>query len=233
MSIQPELKATSTLSTLIEIDALNQNDVISTPTYDFIADQLAEKGFCILSDVFSTELLNNLHHRVTRIDDDEFQLAGIGRDQQFQLNKRVRLDETRWLSESHSVDQAYLQQMSDFRLAINRRLFMGLFDYEAHYAHYAPGAFYQRHVDAFKGQSNRVLTTVLYLNPHWQADFGGQLHIYQPDSESVLQTVQPELGTFVVFLSEQFPHEVVESQQDRYSIAGWFRVQDPLQAPSI
>jgi SM-20-related protein len=28
----------------------------------------------------------------------------------------------------------------------------------------------------------------------------------------------------VVFLSEEFPHEVLPTATDRYSIAGWFRV---------
>jgi len=36
--------------------------------------------------------------------------------------------------------------------------------------------------------------------------------------------VLPQLGTLVVFLSEEFPHEVLAAQRDRYSIAGWFRV---------
>lgn len=32
------------------------------------------------------------------------------------------------------------------------------------------------------------------------------------------------LGTLVVFLSEEFEHEVLPAKRDRYSIAGWFRV---------
>lgn len=204
-----------------------------TNIYDHIADALAEKGYCILDGLLPAELTQSLHGRVSGLDEDQFQQAGIGREQQFQINQTVRTDETRWLSPSHPVDAAYLQQMSDFRLAINRRLFMGLFDYEAHYAHYAPGAFYKRHVDAFKGQSNRVLTTVLYLNHDWRSDEGGELLIYQPDTDVVIERVCPEHGRFVIFLSEQFPHEVVKSMRDRYSIAGWFRIQDPLQAPLI
>jgi SM-20-related protein len=41
---------------------------------------------------------------------------------------------------------------------------------------------------------------------------------------SVLLSVQPLHGTVVVFLSEEFPHEVLPASRDRYSIAGWFRV---------
>lgn len=159
--------------------------------------------------------------------------AGIGREQQHQLNETIRSDETRWLDPLNPIDQAYLNHMADFRLAMNQRLFLGLFDYEAHYAHYPTGAFYKRHLDAFKGESNRVLTTVMYLNPFWQTHDGGQLQIYDLQDDSLIVSVEPEMGTFVVFLSEQFPHEVLPAKRDRYSIAGWFRVQDPLQAPMI
>ena len=201
---------------------------------DHVADQLAESGYCVLPQILPLPLNHDLYRRVARLDDhNDLTLAGIGREQAFQVNTDIRKDETRWLSDAHPIDTAYLAAMSAFRLAINERLFLGLFDYEAHYAHYGSGAFYKRHVDAFKGQSSRILTTVLYLNPDWQAQHGGQLVIYQPDSDAIVTTVEPELGTFVVFLSDQFPHEVLPCQQDRYSIAGWFRAHDPLQAPLI
>lgn len=202
-------------------------------TYDLIADQLSDRGYCILPQLLPAELTNALYRRVMNLDDDDFQRAGIGRELDFQLNRDVRRDETRWLNPEHVTDASYIDQMAEFRLAMNRRLFMGLFDYESHYAHYAPGAFYKKHLDAFKGQSSRVLTTVLYLNPEWDTEDGGQLLIYAPESDHVIETVCPNFGTFVIFLSEQFPHEVVKSSRDRYSIAGWFRLHDPLQAPAI
>jgi len=202
-------------------------------TYDLIADSLAEKGYCVLPQLLPAQLNIALHRRVTGLDPDEFQPAGIGRELGFQHDRSVRRDETRWLSPSNNTDLRYIEQMAEFRLAINKRLFMGLFDYESHYAHYKPGAFYKKHLDAFKGQSNRVLTTVLYLNPEWQEKEGGQLRIYASDSETIIETVNPNFGTFVIFLSEQFPHEVVKASRDRYSIAGWFRFYDPLQAPAL
>ena len=197
---------------------------------DQVADQLAETGYCVLPQLLPLPLNHDLYRRVARLDDhNALTLAGIGREQDFQVNTQIRKDETRWLSDEHPIETAYLAAMSAFRLAMNERLFLGLFDYEAHYAHYV----YKRHVDAFKGQSSRILTTVLYLNPGWQSEYGGQLVIYQPEGDAIVTTVEPELGTFVVFLSDQFPHEVLPCQQDRFSIAGWFRAHDPLQAPLI
>lgn len=206
---------------------------IKQASYDLIANELTEQGYCILPQFLDPELTAALQRRVRNLDDDDFHRAGIGRDQDFQLTSDIRRDETRWLSEHHPIDQLYLEQMAEFRIAINRRLFLGLFDYESHYAHYGSGAFYQKHVDAFKGQSNRILTTVTYFNDNWQQTDGGELLIYHPETDQIIEKVNPESGTFVIFLSEQFPHEVVKSSRDRYSIAGWFRIQDPLQAPSI
>jgi SM-20-related protein len=70
----------------------------------------------------------------------------------------------------------------------------------------------------------------MYLNPDWQMQDGGQLRVYQPNSDDVVATVMPEYGTFVIFLSEDFPHEVLAAHRDRYSIAGWFRIDKPLLA---
>jgi SM-20-related protein len=213
---------------------LNAQSVVDFAVFDLMADALATQGYCILPQLLPPALTHDLYRRVARLDEqNDLERAGIGREQKHQLNENIRSDETRWLDPENSVDQAYLSHMSDFRLAMNQRLFLGLFDYEAHYAHYPSGAFYKRHVDAFKGQSSRILTTVMYLNPFWQTQDGGQLQIYDLNDDSLITSVEPEMGTFVVFLSEQFPHEVLPAKRDRYSIAGWFRVHDPLQAPMI
>ena len=97
---------------------------------------------------------------------------------------------------------------------------MGLFDYECHYAKYQHGDFYKKHYDAFKGRSNRVFTTVFYLNT---VQSGGELVIYKPKSKDVEITIQPKAGTFVMFESERFMHEVLPTIDNRYSVAGWFR----------
>ena len=105
--------------------------------------------------------------------------------------------------------------------------------FEAHYAVYEPDGFYKRHLDSFRGARNRVLSSVLYLNRDWHASDGGQLRIYAPDSEGVVETVQPEFGTLAVFLSEDIPHEVVPARRERFSIAGWHRCNDRGLAPAL
>ncbi|MEO1954055.1 MAG: 2OG-Fe(II) oxygenase, partial [Campylobacterales bacterium] len=77
--------------------------------------------------------------------------------------------------------------------------------------------------DAFKNSKNRVVTTVFYLNDDWKKENGGELIIYDK-YDKYLTKVTPKLNTLVVFMSEEFPHEVLKSNKKRYSIAGWFRV---------
>jgi SM-20-related protein len=107
---------------------------------------------------------------------------------------------------------------------LNRRLFLGLFSFESHFSHYGKGDFYKKHQDAFKGKSNRKLSLVTYLNRHWQDSNGGELVIYTKNVSQPTIRVEPKFGTVVLFLSEDFPHEVLPCSADRYSVAGWFRV---------
>ncbi len=203
---------------------------LTSSLYDTIADALVENGYLILPSAMPETLTQDLYHHLRAHRDDEFQRAGIGREQDHQLHGRIRRDQIRWLSrDQHPVEAAYLNWMEGLREGLNRRLFMGLFDYEAHFAHYPAGAFYKRHLDAFRGQTNRILTTVFYLNPEWEEKNGGELLIWpDPTGEEVMTQVLPQMGTLVIFLSERFPHEVLPATTDRFSIAGWFRVNTSL-----
>ena len=68
-----------------------------------------------------------------------------------------------------------------------------------------------------------MLSIVLYLNRAWTSHDGGELVLYGDQGDRTGTRVLPLLGTLVVFMSEDFPHEVLPARRDRYSIAGWFR----------
>jgi SM-20-related protein len=201
---------------------------INDAFYPRIATALADDGYIVLADFLPCHISQQLYDHVTQLADDSFKQASVGRQQDRQLNQKIRNDKTQWLSEQHPIEQIYLSVMEQCRVELNQRLFLGLRNVEAHFAHYETGHFYQRHIDAFRGQSNRVVSSVFYLNPDWSDDDGGELLIYQPESDEVLCTVSPQFGNMVLFLSEQFPHEVLPARRDRYSIAGWFRTDNPL-----
>ncbi|WP_430461595.1 2OG-Fe(II) oxygenase [Thalassolituus sp. LLYu03] len=193
--------------------------------FESIAQGLQTQGYAITQAALPLTLTAGLLLRVSQLPEYQFAVAGTGRQQEHQLNGFVRRDKIRWLNDEHPAEQAWLDFMGDLQRYMNRRLFLGLFSYECHFAHYQPGDFYRKHMDAFRGQSNRVLTTVLYLNPDWETQDGGELVMYRDDdhNEELLRLV-PRFGTLVTFLSEEFPHEVLPARRDRYSIAGWFRL---------
>ena len=154
----------------------------------------------------------------------DFKKAGIGRDSEHQLNQVVRSDEICWINNDSDAGTDWLEWVESLQTFFNRRLFLGLFSSESHYAHYGPGDFYKKHSDAFKGEANRVLSMVVYLNRDWLAEEGGELLIYTGEETQATIKVTPSFGTVVVFLSEDFPHEVLPARRDRFSIATWFRV---------
>lgn len=151
-------------------------------------------------------------------------LAGIGRQQDHLLNQTIRRDKTAWITGHGDAQHQYLALMDAIQTQFNQRFFLGLFDFECHYACYEQGDFYLKHLDAFRGKSNRVLTTVTYLNDVTE---GGALVLYN-ENDHVIQQFQPSAGALLIFESERFPHEVLATSTTRYSIAGWFRRNNSL-----
>jgi len=197
---------------------------IDTHQFNKIAETISGAGYCVVDKLFQSEFLDNLLARITSIPPEQLKAAAIGRGELKNTNLTIRSDSIYWLNKANETDKDFLACMDQLRLAINQALYLGLFDYEAHYATYQSGDFYNKHIDSLKGLSNRVLSTVLYLNKGWQPENGGELILYDADdNDKVLKTIQPVFGRLVIFLSEQFPHEVLASNQQRYSIAGWFR----------
>lgn len=204
------------------VNSLN-NDLL----WDQIADALVEPGYLIVDNVIPDGLLNGLLQRITELEGSGMKPAGVGRGDEFQHNPDVRGDQICWLSGQIPKEAGFLHWMDGLRQGLNQRLFLGLVDYEAHFAVYPAGSFYQKHVDAFRqssgAQPRRKVSTVFYLNPEWDLKNGGELLLYDEAGKDVLLSVAPECGRLVVFMSEKIPHEVKVASQNRRSIAGWFR----------
>lgn len=198
---------------------------------DIIA-ALAGSGIGIFPDFIDSEIVASLRHDLATLPAGELTPAAIGRARHQQTNERIRSDKTRWLEGDTPIQLYYLSLMTRLKQALNRQLFLGLKDYECHYALYEAGDFYKKHLDAFRGRGNRRITTVLYLNDDWRASQGGELLVYPEQGSPVLHRILPSAGTLVCFLSEDFPHEVLPANRDRLSIAGWFRIDDPI-APRL
>jgi len=195
---------------------------------DMIADALIGCGYLIADNLLPEYLITALLADFNALLEGEFTSAGIGRNADFAVQKNIRSDRIHWLDSTTPTSAEFLLWMELLRVGINRRLFLGLCDYESHFSHYPIAAFYKKHLDAFSGQQrlgrfNRALSTVVYLNKNWHADQGGELIIYADSGDQVLATVQPVFGRLVIFLSEKFSHEVMPATRERKGIAGWFR----------
>ena len=185
--------------------------------FDIIIEAFYSHGWVWLPDFLSPQLNAALLHEAQH--EAELTPAGIGRQNDFQLNQQIRRDATQWFDGQSTAQQQYLALMAQLQQAFNRRCFLGLFDFECHFARYQHGDYYQKHLDAFSGRSNRVLTTVSYLN---SVSAGGELALYD-EHDQLIDRFQPTAGSLVLFESERFPHEVLPALDVRYSIAGWFR----------
>lgn len=190
-----------------------------------LVEALAQQGWWIGKHYLDLALIEPLSTEANQLYQAQtMTAAGIGRGQQFQRNAQIRQDFIHWLNGETEIQRNYFSQMEALRQLLNRTLFLGLFEFEAHYAIYPPGAYYKKHLDSFQGAANRIISTVTYLNTNWPDHGGGQLHIYAPESDQIIQTVVPEAGTMAIFLSEEIAHEVQTSHFQRASIAGWFRL---------
>lgn len=192
--------------------------------FGLISDDIEKQGYSIRPGALPDEISNALFSHQQRLDSSKYKSAGIGRGQDFLKTEFVRTDEICWITGESEAGKLWIDWTSRLQNFLNQRLFLGLFSFECHFAHYSPGDYYKRHLDAFRGEANRVLSIVTYLNPGWSNTDNGELVLYLDDHDREGLKVVPLYGTIVVFLSEEFPHEVLPATRDRYSVAGWYRV---------
>ena len=194
---------------------------MSTKLYENITDSLVSDGYVIIKNTLNPSLVVSLAKFAK--DEKNYKIAGISNTKNLTVDNSKRRDRILWLDEDSGVQSEYLEFCNGLRKYLNKSLYLGLTFYESHFAIYDKGDFYEKHLDSFRGEKNRVVTTVFYLNKDWDKENGGELLIYD-ENGTPIETVIPNENTLVVFLSDKFPHEVLPSMSKRHSIAGWFRV---------
>ncbi len=182
-------------------------------------EALGEAGFVVGAGLLGSALATAAHAKaVEHLAAGMLARAGVRRGADHRLDDAVRGDSIEWLDELGDFRDVW-RRFDDLRLQLNELGFLGLRRCELQLAHYpANGAGYQRHRDAFPGDDNRRITAIVYLNPVWQAEHGGQLTLFVDP----LQTLEPRLDTFIVFRSESIEHEVRPSRADRFAITAWY-----------
>lgn len=201
------------------------NDLPALSKRQKIIDALVQDRYSISHNYFSSELIADLdqelqYHRRSH----HLHAAHVGKNQQRVRVKAIRGDSILWLNGDSAAQRSFLDEMEQLRQLLNQQLFLGLVELEAHFAHYPPGAGYQKHLDSFHNDNLRRISIVTYLNPAWLEEDGGELLIYKDDE--LIAKVPPNSSTLACFVSEEIPHQVAISRRSRASIAGWFRVRE-------
>jgi len=198
-----------------------------------IIDDLSGKGWSWQPDFLPEAIFCALRAEVLAINaEDELAPAGIGRETAFHLDHKIRRSRIAWMDGSTPAQAGFLHWAEQLREAINRSLMIGMFEFEACFAVYKPGEFYDRHLDSFEGPRNRVVSLVVYLNEDWQAESGGGLLVWPEgagDTEPPVARILPERSGVVFMLSETVPHAVEVTHASRFGIAAWWRVNPSIQ----
>lgn len=185
--------------------------------------EIAHHGWTVLTDFLPLETIASLRAEAQQLwQEEEFRAAGVGRSGGYAIRSEIRSDHIRWLDNQAPTpaQKLYLGAIEELQQELNRELFLSLANFEAHFAIYPRGAFYQKHLDRFSDADERVISCTLYLNEAWRAEDGGQLRLYLPEGH---QDVLPTAGMCALFRSDTFFHEVLPATETRFSLTGWFR----------
>jgi len=200
------------------MDTINKN-------LELAIQQLSEQGYYVWDDYVSSEEVDGLVSIAKEdIMSGDFKKAGIGKQAHFQLDRSVRGDYIQWLDRGnqHDLIHQFLDRIDLLKNTLNETCYLGLKDFETHFAVYPENTFYKKHVDRFQQNAHRVISFVLYLNEKWQDGDGGELALYL---DSQTKKVKPLAGRLLLFRSE-LEHEVLLSYKERFSITGWMLDKD-------
>ncbi|WP_041341007.1 2OG-Fe(II) oxygenase [Runella slithyformis] len=192
--------------------------------FDNLMDSLAEQSYGVIDSFLTPEEITDLvillreRHLAGR-----FKTAGIGRANDQHIEAQIRSDHILWL-ETHStavMEQVFFQKINELIQCLNRSCYLGLKDFEFHYAMYPIGTFYKRHLDRFTTDSHRKISVVCYLNEDWKTTDGGELVLYIPEKKPI--KIDPVGGHLVCFEADLLEHEVLPATHERLSLTGWLR----------
>jgi len=195
---------------------------------DHISQEIYSNSYVVV-DKFVDEAFRKalLKEQIDLLNQGQFTKAAVGKGDQKQVRAEIRSDEVLWMDPAalSPLQAIFWEKVAEVQQVLNRRCFLGLKSFEGHFARYPIGSFYKRHLDQFHAVPHRIVTVILYLNESWTEADGGQLRMYFPqeDGRERIEDVLPVGGRFVVFLSEEIPHEVMPTQKERISITGWLR----------
>lgn len=193
-------------------------------SYQRLIEEIHSKGFSILDNFLCPKIGNELLDIAVQLEENnQLRAAKIGTQETTALNTTIRKDKIHWLDEqpAHPAIKIYFDAIIAIATTLNQAFYLGLNEFETHFAYYAPGSFYKKHIDQFNNKKNRQISFVYYLNAEWQESFGGHLSLYDKEDKPLAE-VLPTFNRLICFQSD-LPHEVNLTTQPRWSIAGWMK----------
>mmetsp|Transcript_118568 Transcript_118568/g.242291 ORF Transcript_118568/g.242291 Transcript_118568/m.242291 type:complete len:419 (-) Transcript_118568:394-1650(-) len=212
-------------------------------------ETLRDQGYVVIEDFLPDESVREaLREDVLSLRKrNKFRVAKIGQDATNTLNQEIRVAETCFLgpdkpelrdAPSEPRERLY-EILENLRADLEGGesgggpgLDPGLSEFL--YAYYPEGGFYRRHRDAVKGSPSwlREYSLLLYLNDDsYDAETdGGRLRVHfdtggdflPPGEAPLFQDVDATGGTLVLFESDRFPHEVLDTVSERFAVVGWY-----------
>lgn len=150
---------------------------------------------------------------------DQLKPARIGTLENKSTNPQVRSDSILWMDpHADPLFSLWNERIEHLIQQLKKEFYLPIRGSEFHFAHYAQGSFYQRHLDQPKSSHNRLVSIVHYLNPKWDNSWEGQIVLYTEDGPV---KIEPQSPTTLIFQSHKIEHEVLTTKHDRYSLTGW------------
>jgi len=187
-----------------------------------IGEALRQKGYWHGEIVDPSLALQLLDYANVLKNENKLSEAAIGAAHNTVRAQSIRGDNSYWINREHPIEAAFMAQMDQLKSLLESYFPIPLSSFEGHFSVYPIGTCYQTHLDNARQRNSRIFSIVNYFNRNWKKGDGGELVLYAADSTSVIDTIEPHFGTTVIFFSEDFPHEVLTTQQVRFSATGWF-----------
>lgn len=207
-----------------KIASRTMNQILSKSFLDNLIHEIGQTGFVVRDNFMDMETISELTREAQDIyKNGHMHKAKTGINHVNAHSDDIRGDFTFWLDSNNAspAQTRYLSMMEELRISLNEAFFLGLFEFESHFAYYPAGTFYKKHLDQIQGKLERQISCVLYLNEQWHSNEGGELRLYIEDN--TYRDITPVQNRIVIFISEKFLHEVMPGERERMSLTGWFR----------
>lgn len=154
----------------------------------------------VVTDVFPSELVQQVCSEVRRLDRSQMRVSHTTRHTKLETTARDQLGPATLALQDYLDGPEFLESISNLT---------GIADLQPDPSHYAAGVHETPeggktmvHIDFARHPETHLhhrVNVLLYLNPEWQDDWGGQLELWPTDMSRVGARIQPLANTMVIW----------------------------------